>query len=113
MDASYEVGGVWNGSGGTGTSSWEHMQEKRVRDLKAAAAEANQRMEASITADIMSGKIKPKVKRNCQPKSAKQIDEDNYNDEVCSRQSLLHLLVLLAASSFWPPASFCLIHVLL
>jgi hypothetical protein len=75
MDASHEVGGVQNGSGGTGTSSWEHMQEKRVRDLK-AAAEAKQRMEASITADIVSSKIKPKVKRNHQPKSAKQIDED-------------------------------------
>jgi hypothetical protein len=83
MDASHEVGDVWNGSGGTCTSSWEHMQEKRVRDLKAAAAEAKQRMEASITADITSGKIKPKVKRNCQPKSAKQIDDD-YNDEDSS-----------------------------
>ena len=41
-------------------------------------------MEASIAADITSGKIKPKVKRNCQLKSAKQIDEDNYNDEESS-----------------------------
>ncbi|KAJ7801765.1 hypothetical protein B0H14DRAFT_3489237 [Mycena olivaceomarginata] len=81
MDALHEVGGVWNGSGGTSTSSWEHMQETRVRDLKAAAAEVKQRMVVSIAADITSGKIKPKVKRNRQPKSAKQIDEDDYNDE--------------------------------
>ncbi|KAJ7788841.1 hypothetical protein B0H14DRAFT_2627858 [Mycena olivaceomarginata] len=81
MDASHEVGGVRNGSGSTGTSSWEHMQEKRVRDLKAAAAETKQRMEESITADIASDKIKPKVKRNRQPKSAKQIDEEDYNEE--------------------------------
>jgi hypothetical protein len=71
MDTLHEVEGVWNGSGGTGTSSWEYMQQKRVRDLKAAAAEAKQRMEVSITADIALSKIKPRVKRNCQPKSAK------------------------------------------
>jgi hypothetical protein len=41
-------------------------------------------MEASIIADIALGKIKPKVKRNCQPKSAKQIEEDNCNDEDSS-----------------------------
>jgi hypothetical protein len=64
MDALHEVGGVWNGSG---ASNWEHMQEMRVRDFKAAAAEVKQRMEASIAADIALGKIKPKVKRNCLP----------------------------------------------
>jgi hypothetical protein len=50
----------------------------------AAAAEAKQRMEVSIAADIVSGKMKPKVKRNCQQKSAKQIDEDDYNDRDSS-----------------------------
>ncbi|KAJ7301076.1 hypothetical protein DFH08DRAFT_827867 [Mycena albidolilacea] len=47
------VGGVWNGSGGTGTSSWEHMQKTRVRDLKAAAAEVKQRM-AFLVANLCS-----------------------------------------------------------
>ncbi|KAJ7842387.1 hypothetical protein B0H14DRAFT_3456923 [Mycena olivaceomarginata] len=72
--------GVAGGSTGAGTSSWEHMQDKRAKDLK-AAAEAKQRMEAEIAADIASGKLKPKVKRKRQPKSAKEIDEDDYNDE--------------------------------
>ncbi|KAJ7301728.1 hypothetical protein DFH08DRAFT_978494 [Mycena albidolilacea] len=74
---------VSGGSTGPGTSSWDRMQEKRVKDLK-AAAEAKQRMEADIAADIASGKIKPKTKRKRQPKSAKEIDEDNYNDEDSS-----------------------------
>ncbi|KAJ7323560.1 hypothetical protein DFH08DRAFT_817595 [Mycena albidolilacea] len=71
---------VAGGSTGPGTSSWDHMQEKRVKDLK-AAAEAKQRMEADIAADIASGKMKPKTKRKRQPKSAKEIDEDDYDDE--------------------------------
>ncbi|KAJ7307845.1 hypothetical protein DFH08DRAFT_975235 [Mycena albidolilacea] len=71
---------VAGGSTGPGTSSWERMQEKRVKDLKAAAA-AKQRMEAEIAADIASGKLKPKVKRKRQPKSAKEIDEDDYDED--------------------------------
>ncbi|KAJ7728120.1 hypothetical protein B0H14DRAFT_3518688 [Mycena olivaceomarginata] len=74
---------VAGGSTGPGTSSWDHMQEKRAKDLK-AAAEAKQRMEADIAADIASGKIKPKTKRKRQPKSAKEIDEDDYDDEDSS-----------------------------
>jgi hypothetical protein len=60
-------------------------------------------MEADIAADIVSGKIKPKTKRKRQPKSAKEIDEDETKI-VRSRQSPLHLLVLLAAFSFRSPA---------
>ncbi|KAJ7791089.1 hypothetical protein B0H14DRAFT_2625402 [Mycena olivaceomarginata] len=74
---------VAGGSTGPGTSSWDRMQEKRVKDLK-AAAEAKQRMEADIAADIASGKMKPKTKRKRQPKSAKEIDEDDYDDEDSS-----------------------------
>ncbi|KAJ7314816.1 hypothetical protein DFH08DRAFT_972551 [Mycena albidolilacea] len=74
---------VAGGSTGPGTSSWEHMQEKRVKDLK-AAAETKQRMEADIAADIAPGKMEPKTKRKCQPKSAKEIDEDDYDDEDSS-----------------------------
>ncbi|KAJ7713198.1 hypothetical protein B0H14DRAFT_2644936 [Mycena olivaceomarginata] len=74
---------VAGGSTGPGTSSWDRMQEKRAKDLK-AAAEAKQRMEANIAADIASGKIKPKTKRKRQPKSAKEIDEDDYDDEDSS-----------------------------
>ncbi|KAJ7861192.1 hypothetical protein B0H14DRAFT_3445522 [Mycena olivaceomarginata] len=74
---------VVGGSTGPGTSSWDCMQEKRAKDLK-AAAEAKQRMEVDIAADIVSGKIKPKAKKKCQPKSAKEIDEDNYNNEDSS-----------------------------
>ncbi|KAJ7803254.1 hypothetical protein B0H14DRAFT_3487683 [Mycena olivaceomarginata] len=113
MNASHEVGGVQNGSSGTGTSTWEHMPEKRVRDLKAAAAEAKQRMEVSIAADIVSGKIKPKAKRNRQLKSAKQIDEDDYNGEDSSLPcgapafavvgSAAHLRVLHRTQSRSPP----------
>jgi hypothetical protein len=74
---------IAGGSTGPSTSSWEHMQEKRVKDLK-AAAETKQRMEADIAADIVLGKLKLKVKRKRQPKSTKEIDEDNYNDEDSS-----------------------------
>ncbi|KAJ7344093.1 hypothetical protein DFH08DRAFT_962231 [Mycena albidolilacea] len=74
---------VAGGSTGPGTSSWDRMQEKRAKDLK-AAAEAKQRMEADIAADIASDKIKPKTKRKCQPKSAKEIDEDDYDNEDSS-----------------------------
>ncbi|KAJ7866273.1 hypothetical protein B0H14DRAFT_3442541 [Mycena olivaceomarginata] len=74
---------VAGGSTGPSTSSWDRMQEKRAKDLK-AAAKAKQRMEADIAADITSGKMKPKTKRKCQPKSAKEIDEDDYNDEGSS-----------------------------
>ncbi|KAJ7331089.1 hypothetical protein DFH08DRAFT_815171 [Mycena albidolilacea] len=74
---------VAGGSTGPGTSSWDRMQEKRAKDLK-AAAEAKQRMEANIAADIASGKIKPKTKRKRQPRSAKEIDEDDYDDEDSS-----------------------------
>jgi hypothetical protein len=38
-------------------------------------------MKADIAADIALGKLKPKVKRKRQPKSAKEIDEDDYDDE--------------------------------
>ncbi|KAJ7358380.1 hypothetical protein DFH08DRAFT_1075483 [Mycena albidolilacea] len=55
MDASHEVGGVWNGSGGTGTSSWEHMQEKRVKDLKAAAVEELKSQEADSSGGSVAG----------------------------------------------------------
>ncbi|KAJ7828558.1 hypothetical protein B0H14DRAFT_3466242 [Mycena olivaceomarginata] len=75
--------GVAGGSTGPSTSSWECMQEKRAKDLK-AAAEVKQRMEADIAADIASGKMKPKVKRKRQLKSTKEIDEDNYNDKDSS-----------------------------
>ncbi|KAJ7729116.1 hypothetical protein B0H14DRAFT_3518374 [Mycena olivaceomarginata] len=71
---------VAGGSTGPGTSSWDHMQEKRAKDLK-AAAKAKQRMEADIAADIVSGKMKPQVKRKRQLKSAKEIDEDDYDDK--------------------------------
>ncbi|KAJ7315632.1 hypothetical protein DFH08DRAFT_820548 [Mycena albidolilacea] len=74
---------VAGGSTGPGTSSWDRMQEKRVKDLK-AAAEAKQRMEADITADIASGKMKPKMKMKRQLKSAKEIDENDYDDEDSS-----------------------------
>ncbi|KAJ7810093.1 hypothetical protein B0H14DRAFT_2607604 [Mycena olivaceomarginata] len=74
---------VAGGSTGPGTSSWDRMQEKRVKDLK-AAAEVKQRMEADIAADIASGKMKPKMKRKRQPKSAKEIDEDDYDNEDSS-----------------------------
>ncbi|KAJ7847221.1 hypothetical protein B0H14DRAFT_3453875 [Mycena olivaceomarginata] len=70
---------VAGGSSG-GRWCWDCMQEKRAKDLK-AAAEAKQRMEADIAADIVSGKIKPKAKKKRQPKSAKEIDEDDYNNE--------------------------------
>ncbi|KAJ7831285.1 hypothetical protein B0H14DRAFT_3464122 [Mycena olivaceomarginata] len=80
---------VAGGSSGTGGSSggrwwWQWWQcGKRVKDLK-AAAEAKQRMEADIAADIASGKMKPKTKRKRQPKSAKEIDEDDYDNEDSS-----------------------------
>ncbi|KAJ7348543.1 hypothetical protein DFH08DRAFT_808275 [Mycena albidolilacea] len=78
---------VAGGSTGPSTSSWDCMQEKRAKDLK-AAAKAKQRMEADIAADIASGKIKPKTKRKRQPKSAKEIDEDDYNDEDSSESPI-------------------------
>ncbi|KAJ7813771.1 hypothetical protein B0H14DRAFT_2604578 [Mycena olivaceomarginata] len=80
---------VAGGSSGTGGSSGVAgggtggNAEKRAKDLK-AAAEAKQRMEADIAADIVSGKMKPKTKRKRQPKSAKEIDEDDYDDEDSS-----------------------------
>lgn len=74
---------VASGSGSTGPSSWDRMQEKKAKDLR-AAAEAKKRMEAKIAADIASGKITRKPKRKREPKSAKQVDEDDYNDEDSS-----------------------------
>jgi hypothetical protein len=60
-----------------------HAGKEGEGSLK-AAAEAKQTMEVDVMADIASGKMKPKVKRKRQPKSAKEIDEDNCNDEDSS-----------------------------
>ncbi|KAJ7355179.1 hypothetical protein DFH08DRAFT_803226 [Mycena albidolilacea] len=77
------AGGGTGGNAVAGGSTGHCMQEKRAKDLK-AAAKAKQRMEADIAADIASGKIKPKAKKKRQPNSAKEIDEDDYNNEDSS-----------------------------